>query len=930
MDWNKVKAALKARGVPVPADENQLLGVALMNLGLLDEEMGTWVREQRVTPGEYKPKGTDLPEFDPVTGKLRDDGLPTYKPNTDVFKKVDDSTGTGPESSDVDPATVRNAAGNIQSNSLKRGPYKLTIPGLAADSSTGDSKMPTTPAGPKPMPPGWTPPPPMEYARSQQYTPEEFMKLPRERQLQLLNPFEEGGNYSPYTDPQRGTFDASGAWIPFDYSGYAGLLSEMGRKTDYAGKYGQQVADTFSQQYMNSLEDATGDEADFVKANLKNYLTDPGNPAYSMGYQGRNGPADPVGVLQGVFQKNKGKGDDPDQIAAKELGASRAASRKARRFGTDTIPAMADGTVDMDVIVPLLQKILSAVGGDMDEEMGEEEDDAMPTFGGDCESPEKGMALVISKEEDDGEEEDDMEEEDDGLPRFAEGTIKAPGDTMPVFKPPKVSQPNATWLKQPPVARATQGATAQPPVTVNVNAAPRQEAPAPRQNANLGPIAVPGAEPGIFVNQNQPGDQYPYGPPPTTEPSPNPNPNPAPNPTPDPTPNPNPDDVEDGPVAESDNGQNREPTMEDVVAIKGSANGQALRELLSSIFPGQIALDEAKLFADKDAIALLMMKVMAGEMTAEAAASQIYSQYKAGDSTPDTGNDTPDTTEPPPSTDPAPDQPGTDSPADDAPSNFTATDIAYLNQLSQSQIPSWRALARSYLGSKGVPMDGVSDDMLTANIEKAYSLIRGTDGKAPAGDIAKVLKGESLPPTDVEDAPAPETPVTAASSASASTAASTPASSTSATTPSNSTMVQLGNGFVLDTVRNVIIDTATGKEYSAGGATGGNDAPTQVIYGTDAWKNNPTLMFINKLLGNAGFDKLGGMPSYDPFYKTTLAAPNAMNYGDMLKVLQDPTSAAIADAIFKRHNRSLAGDVIRAGQYAPLGDARYTGEIRTG
>lgn len=988
MNWDAVKAALKAKGVPVPADESQLLGVALMNLGLLDEGTAKWVREQRVTPGKFQPTADELPKFGekdpdwdrydippgeqgdfpsypgdkrpPLTADQQQmvdlyksgatkmpDGRPIYgwlptNPPRPILEPFESGTPPPAGSGDIDPAKVKGAADAIASNSLKRGPYKITVPGLAADSSTGPSKTPpATDSGPKPMPPGWTPPPPMEYKRSPQLTPEEFKALPRERQLQLLNPYEEGGNYSPYTDPQRGTFDASGAWMPFDYSGYAGLLSEMGKKTDYAGKYGQEVADTFSQQFMNSLEDATGDEADFVRANIKNYLTDPGNPAYNLGYQGRNGAADPISVLQGTFQKNKKKSDDPARQARLEGQKTRPPRTPAPAPTEDDeeTPLMAEGTIDTGAILPLLHQILAAVGGGEDmpmmgEEEGEEEEE-LPSFGSDCEMedgapPKKGVALVISKDE----------EEDDGLPRFATGTISA--DTMPAFRPEKVSQPNATWLKQQPVAK--QAAPAQPPVTVNVNAAPsaRQAVdptPAqPRQQYVPGPIAVPGTEPGIFVNQNYPGGpNLPTEPSPSPAPNPQPNPNPAPDPSPDPTPDPTPD-----PEPETNDG----PSMEDVVAIKGATDAATIKSILTKVF-GNLGFDlnDAALLREQRALAQFIMQGLAEQVpwdrVKELVRARVGASTSGGaDPSPAPPTDVEDTYEEeddgglphvPGDTTPTPDT----TPDENAPANFTPTDIAYLNQLSRSQIPSWRNLARSYLSSRGVPMDGVSDDMLTANIDKAYALIRGSQGKSPVADVAKALKGEATAP--VEDAPAPEQSAAMASSsvATASSTAATPATSaspstaSSSTTPSNSNTVELGNGFVLDKTRNVIIDTATGKEYSAGGTTGGDDAPTQILYGPDAWKNNPSLKFINQLIGSSAFNQLGGMPSFDPLYKTTVDAPNALNYGDMLQALQDPTAAAILDAIFKRHNRSLTGDAIRAGQFAPLGDARYTGEIRT-
>lgn len=884
--WDDVRKALKERGVALPADDSQLLGVSLLNLGLLDGDMATWVRDQRVTPGK-KSTDTDMPTYGDERAET--DGLPQFP---------DDG--------------------------IKRGDYKVIVPGVASD-GVGDPPPAAGPdysKEPRPLPPGWTPPPPMEYKRNPQLTPDEFKALPRERQMQLLNNWPgQGGNYDPTSDTQAGYFHPSGEWVPFDYSGYAGLLNEMGRKTNYADKYGQQAADTFSQGYLGSLETAEGPEADYVRANLKSALE---NPAmYQTPNQALGGPTDPVSQLQAAYQR---------EAEIRDRKAQRREARAEKQAAKDTAPLMAEGTVGLEAIMPMLERILAAVGEEEMPEMEEGyEEGEMPEFDAECGGPKKkGVMVMISKKpEMDEEYEDDDEEE--GLPRFATGTIGvSESEGMPVWKPAKAEEaPTASWLKPKAQPQAVAAQPAQPPVTVNVNTQPQQQ----QSRAFNGP-------PIIFGRPGE-AEPAPNGDPNRPRPQPNPQPQPDPNPQPDPQPNPNPapEGGEDGPGPNEEDKPNPVmPTLADIVALRKMTDATELHDFIRQFFPGQVAFDGAKLLAGRDAIALLMTEMLAGAKTYDEVSAQLLA-YQQDDAAPNP--DTPPADDQPPAEgDPPVD--GEDPPADDDPAGeeppaaFNATDIAYVNQLAQSQLPSWTQLARSYLGSKGVDFTGITDDELRANIQAAYGLMRSTGGAVSAADIAKALNGEPATPVNTsaanDSAKGSDTPPAQPSAApDKDLRGATSSVAGDDTSGADQNTIQLGNGFVLDKVRGVIIDTATGKEYSAPG-TGISDsnAPTNIIYGPDAWAKNPTLNMLLGILGMPAYGKLGNMPSYDPLYKTRILGTNALNYNDMVTALSDPTSAAILDAAFKRHNRDVTADTLAAGRFAPLGDARLPSSIRTG
>lgn len=731
MDMDALKRAieqLRAKGVLMPAGEVDKLAWVKEHLSKLDSALQGEVLDIRELKDDTGSLDSDVKlDGQPVggsgsdkknvvkTGTVSSDGVNT---GTKPPSAVDPKSGLkispdGTQPWDAKPGEVYWDAKNGQLVTVDytpgdKPPAQPIPADKPADTKPPAAAVPVIPPSQKPG--GFMP--------SERMSREEFAALPNDVKLQLLGrqavPGTGGGGaYGGVGDPRFGTWvwvdhpkgtpkvGADGKptgefewtnpggfeWQPYDYSDYATLLPQMGKQMDVAGKYGQQVAEQFEPGLLAGMEEAakTNPRDAYIASHLTDIVRDPGSAAYSVpNRMGRNGPADPINNAGMRFDWEKEVADKKaNKAAVGDRAAIKARMAAARGDNSDDTPALAEGTGK--------GFSRSATRSRAWERLKEE----LPALAEGTMEEEKPKAPVAAP--------DEKQSAEDAA--AVKGSQPEYGGM--VTRPPQHQRPMGGRITS---MRGTgQGMAAQSAMTQQAPAsAPRENDPLtgtiPGSGArsansytepvqagqyNPPPVAQPGAESPIFVNQNQPhpntssqpGGSFPeewrvltpafngtedpaqvaaYNQWKAAQNQPPPSQNPPPTQEPPPSQNP-PPQVEDLPADDSSDQPNTsELTLGDVAAFNHATTGDELASRLHAIFGGNIALDPAKVLAAKSTISMMLMQVTAGLITKAQAATKIFGDYIAGGS-----SDPAPAPEQPPSNDGPDTEPDDD--VDDAP-----------------------------------------------------------------------------------------------------------------------------------------------------------------------------------------------------------------------------------------------------------------------
>ena len=104
--------------------------------------------------------------------------------------------------------------------------------------------------------------------------------------------------------------------------------------------------------------------------------------------------------------------------------------------------------------------------------------------------------------------------------------------------------------------------------------------------------------------------------------------------------------------------------------------------------------------------------------------------------------------------------------------------------------------------------------------------------------------------------------------------------------------------------------------------------PQVIQYGTDTWKNDPTIAFLNGKMGYDQANTLSNRSSYDPATGVELQSPRSMNANTLMQIQNDPMRLAHIRSVYLRANRNWDKEVADAMAAGPRGNASaYT---RTG